>query len=645
VERNKREALLRRVSDLCSFWHRSCTVLGGVDASLANRDLFSQCLESWLILTEDLMIRVGISEEGREQRIKNFVRSLSTTDLVDVFDLFDRIFFFLISEDCSAEGFKHLLTETKIPSCVIKGLLSPINTSLFSFLGDNDVDRPNLLKSIAQFLRFPLRLSFQAIGLEEKALESYLEIERDLKAMPPNPSEIILSLRGIVKQWFNNFRVELLTPCHGPGSVAEGPLTTYQKFTRLTTDQLLEYVLIGRSGDSDLSSLYPLGLTSDKLIRKSRTIFVPKTVAKLRTISMEPVSLQYIQQGVMYDIYRYIEKHHYLWCRLPLRDQRQNQLFAWEGSKYRNFCTIDLSHASDSVSWSLVRDVFCSVPALYSWLLATRSKETLLPDGSSLQLSKFAPMGSALCFPIESILFAAVIEHVSRSQCTPSERSKILWTVYGDDLVVPPQLAGGVINILQLLGFTVNSRKTFLSGPFRESCGKDYYDGVDISSLYYRVPRYNRERISPSVYGSWCSSANNALSHCLPLYRWSLITKILSAHTSVRGKPYFCSYADLSPYLYSSQPTNFHVKRRWSKRYQRWEGRFLSVSSKQRGDRLNDGKDDSVVAYHIKLVQMARRSLGSKESTDELSPADTLHGCVEFFRSTVKPIEPYIVER
>ena len=52
--------------------------------------------------------------------------------------------------------------------------------------------------------------------------------------------------------------------------------------------------------------------------------------------------------------------------------------------------------------------------------------------------------------------------------------------MYGDDIVVPQNAALLVIERLRDLGFSTNRDKTFVTGPFRESCGRDWFQGQDV---------------------------------------------------------------------------------------------------------------------------------------------------------------------
>jgi len=632
---NVRDTLFNRVADCVSLFRSSRSItLGGTQASELNIEIFSRCLNDWLILLEDLMLRLNLQESSRDAKRNNFVQALLPADLSEVLLFLDAVYTRLIDECDTPDSFKHYL-EGRANGIDYQRLLSPISQVTYQFLIEIDQEKKAyFLSIIAQFLRFARKLEFQDIGLEQKALADYMETEDELESMSYDDEQVFDKLANIVHRWFKDFHIDILLPKHGSGSVSEGSLTLAQKYAHCHTDVLIRECLSDIGAPDSYLDYFPVQ-PGEALVRRSRTIFVPKTAVKLRTISMEPCTLQYLQQGVMYELYRYIENHEYLGVRVRLADQQQNQIMAWEGSKYCTFGTIDLSHASDSVSWNLVRRVFRKSSSLFKWLMVTRSKETLLPNGEVIKLNKFAPMGSALCFPVECILFAAIVEYATNKICRQLKIRKEIYTVYGDDIVVQAACYDETCRILQLCGFTVNTSKSYNSGPYRESCGKEYYAGVDISAIYYRIPFSNR-KTSPSVYSSWCSMANNAYLHRLPVLRNYLINRVLSTFP---GKgPYFGRSPYKSPYLYSPQPTNFHVVKKWCKRYQRWEGRFISVKSKLRGAEVTD----DVIRYHCALVNMAKRCKLHAAPIDEFVPSVSLQGCVEFFSSTALPITDWI---
>jgi hypothetical protein len=102
-------------------------------------------------------------------------------------------------------------------------------------------------------------------------------------------------------------------------------------------------------------------------------------------------------------------------------------------------------------------------------------------------MRKFAPMGSAVCFPLECIVFAIICEASVRHQSGRRSR-KYDYVVYGDDIVIRAEYYDTAIEILSQLGFAVNSTKSFGDRypdvvPFREACGIEALGGKDITPL------------------------------------------------------------------------------------------------------------------------------------------------------------------
>jgi hypothetical protein len=122
---------------------------------------------------------------------------------------------------------------------------------------------------------------------------------------------------------------------------------------------------------------------------------------------------------------------------------------------------------------------------------ATRSRKADVL-GKTYRLAKFASMGSALCFPVEAMVFATIIfvgiEHALNRQLTKREIHSYARRVrvYGDDIIVPADYAVQVVGKLEDFGLRVNTSKSFWTGKFRESCGREYYDGHDVSIVRVR---------------------------------------------------------------------------------------------------------------------------------------------------------------
>jgi hypothetical protein len=69
-----------------------------------------------------------------------------------------------------------------------------------------------------------------------------------------------------------------------------------------------------------------------------------------------------------------------------------------------------------------------------------------------------------------------------------------LVSVYGDDIIVPTSCYTMLVTALQFFGFELNKSKSYASGPFRESCGADYYLGEQIRP-FYKKDRWTDARI------------------------------------------------------------------------------------------------------------------------------------------------------
>lgn len=223
-----------------------------------------------------------------------------------------------------------------------------------------------------------------------------------------------------------------------------------------------------------------------------RVISVPKTLKTPRIIAIEPTCMQYMQQALSRELVSEIEGHDTLSSLIGFTDQTPNQRMAREGSISGALATLDLSEASDRVSNQLVRELFAPHPWLAKGVDACRSRKADVPGHGVVRLAKFASMGSALCFPVEAMVFLTIaLIGIEKSQGRRLSRSSIRRLrgrvrVYGDDIIVPSTYAACVSDSLEDFGLRVNRSKSFWTGRFRESCGKDWYDGVDVTPVRVR---------------------------------------------------------------------------------------------------------------------------------------------------------------
>lgn len=221
----------------------------------------------------------------------------------------------------------------------------------------------------------------------------------------------------------------------------------------------------------------------------SRVIAVPKTQKAPRLIAAEPTAHQWIQQLVWNQLESRL-KSSPLTASVHFRDQRQNQEFARKGSVSGAYATIDLSSASDRLSCWVVERAARSNPSLLLRLHACRTRWVTYRKGREqlfLKLNKFAPMGSACTFPVQTVVYAcAAIASVLLAKGMAATEFAIRAcsrqiSVFGDDICVPTYASGGLVELLGYLGLRVNVDKTYSRGLFRESCGSEWWNGHDVS--------------------------------------------------------------------------------------------------------------------------------------------------------------------
>lgn len=221
----------------------------------------------------------------------------------------------------------------------------------------------------------------------------------------------------------------------------------------------------------------------------ARLSCVPKDSRGPRTICMEPHEKMFSQLGLMKTWYDFVENTSPARGYVNFTDQEINQQLAEYGSFDGSYATIDLKDASDMVSWDLVKALF--PPDWVDYMSACRSSSVETQHGV-IDLKKFAPMGSALCFPTEATIFWAIAKTVAED----------VW-VYGDDIIVDNEFAIDVMAALEAYGLVVNRDKSLYTGFFRESCGGEFFHGDDITWVKCK-------NIDPS---SVCTFANLLQEH------------------------------------------------------------------------------------------------------------------------------------
>ena len=252
------------------------------------------------------------------------------------------------------------------------------------------------------------------------------------------------------------------------------------------------------------------------IVEGNRITTVPKNAKTDRVIAIEPTLNMFFQKGLGGFIRNRLRR-----VGVNLNSQSLNQSLAREGSIDGSLATIDLKSASDSVSLALVEELLPS-----DWVSAIklcRSPYGVLPSGEKILYRKVSSMGNGCTFELESLIFWALSSAVVKYLRESDRRLAI----YGDDIVVPTGCAKLLIEVLRLVGFDTNQDKTFVDGPFRESCGKHYFRGVDVTPIYIRENVDSAERLI------WLANSVARLAYRLNGSTWSRDSRLKLAYDSI----------------------------------------------------------------------------------------------------------------
>jgi len=227
--------------------------------------------------------------------------------------------------------------------------------------------------------------------------------------------------------------------------------------------------------DIETDMAWPIVRSSDlDLVPGNKVAFVPKTAVTHRAIAIEPLINIYAQLGLGAMLRRRLLRH-----GMNLNDQSANQRAALKGSSDGSLATIDLSSASDTVAKELVRFL---LPERWFHVLDICRSKVGMYEGKWLRYEKFSSMGNGSTFELETLIFLGL----SLAVCTELNIDTTEVLVYGDDIVIPVAAYDSLFEVLTFCGFMFNDTKSFKSGPFRESCGKDYFNGHDVRPFFQK---------------------------------------------------------------------------------------------------------------------------------------------------------------
>jgi len=437
---------------------------------------------------------------------------------------------------------------------------------------------------------------------EEKVISDFIRTESELYVSDGMEDPMLNRASSIVSRVFSeHITCYDLIPRHGPGAVATGESNDEKwrpkrKFKNLHRE-FGYYSFFWCNSRHLVSSVDEYRALENRDISIAKIRLVPKDSKGPRLISMEPLEVQYCQQSVMLYMYQRIENHRLTRGHVNFSDQTTNGQIALEASFHEGCSTLDMKEASDRVSVDLVKALF-SGTALLRYLLASRSDATELPNGTVLPLRKFAPMGSAVCFPVESLVFyaLAVASIVELHGVTENEAREAVY-VYGDDLIVETRFTQAVLDTFPRYGLKFNPGKCFVRGPFRESCGVDAFLGRNITPVRWRTPWQEHlsakdvvsllafsnllyERAYMRAASFLKESLENSLQSCLPvLYQGA--GELKSPIIRPVFSPGFLA-------LKSRFPRFFATRIKWDRRLQRPVALVLMLENPQAPSKLTD---------------------------------------------------------
>lgn len=470
-----------------------------------------------------------------------------------------------------------------------------------------------LMPMIHQILTFVKRINISDPRCEDETLKKFEEnrqriitFNREGTVSPEEPA--------ILVKWLCNYQSPSLDDCRfGSGKTADPTIQSLgEKYSNMYDTERTQY-FCKRNGIIPAEYCF-------KGATHSRCKLVPKSYKSYRTIAMEPHQLMFYQQGVMRSLDRIFQQD-YLKRRIDLHDQSRNRRLAQIGSRDGKFATIDLSSASDSVSMRLIKQWFRNTPCFLD-IMTLRSGYMELND-EIIEVPWYAGMGSALCFPIECLVFAAQCEATIRAAGVTPSCSQ--YCVYGDDIIIESEFAEALIERLQQNGFLPNEEKSFWNGPFREACGGEYYLGEDVTSL--KIGRkFTADIATPNSFSCLISMANACFSRGLWVTRKYIISLLK------RTEPIYLPWTSDVSTLYDEEisssmlftPTDYSVTTTTNPNYQRAQQIRIAIGNSNMRDTTTEAgrlhavlhkpeSDPSEYCNYLQYIQTRRaeaRSVG-----------------------------------
>jgi len=239
-------------------------------------------------------------------------------------------------------------------------------------------------------------------------------------------------------------------------------------------------------------------------VRGNRFTTAPKDAIKDRPIAAEPSINIFYQLALGREVRHRLKKHG---IDLNVAADLHRQV-ACEASISGSYATLDLSNASDTVAYNLVKlllppDWFTLFDELRSGFTRMSSEDSFLVLGREatgkgdhwVRLEKFSSMGNGFTFELETLLFLIIADYAADQAATDGGYERLTTRVFGDDILCDSRGVENVVALLRFLGFTLNEEKSFHNGAFRESCGGDFWGGRPVRPYFLKDPLDEPQRL------------------------------------------------------------------------------------------------------------------------------------------------------
>lgn len=411
----------------------------------------------------------------------------------------------------ASDAADEVVHEIEVTDAIFRNIITDIhhNCGVDNTIPYGGDKRINLdpMAAVLFVLRYPKRFSpLENDLVQKKSLEDFLKVENESKLRQRRGYSPYL-IRYVREEMINLLDWDhLISKLHntlneaylydlptGAGlGVGTSPCAKMKAVANTHPEEIYPIMGIPTTGSYPRSDVEYWGKTSNFEVHLVDVRAVPKSYKASRIIAMEDTYRQSkakVAQSVIDE---------FLPDAIRIHDQTQNQMLAKLGSWRGVLATVDLSHASDTITKVFAAEVF---PRSFWTLVEPLLGTHLLVDNKRRLMQQMSTAGHALTFQLESMIFLAIYRAATKLYEIFSGEETLkgpfvfhtdygmpVPAIYGDDGVVETRVFETLVDILTALGFHVNWNKSYAEGPYRESCGLEFWNGEDISGYYF--PRF-----------------------------------------------------------------------------------------------------------------------------------------------------------